>query len=110
MISSAVFHDATIARLSVEGSVIHIEVNEFALSPVEMCPPTRISIRNCREILRDGLLAEGIVPESEDGEIYRIEEDAVGITLMVIWFKYKPRTESLVAYKFVGADLDVTAL
>lgn len=110
MIDPGAFHDAPIACLSSEGDTVHIEVEEFALSSVEMCPPSRISIRHCREILRDGVPVPGMTAESKDGEIYRIDRDAGGVTLLIIWSRYEPHAEWSVTYRLVGARLDVTIL
>ncbi|KGM32998.1 hypothetical protein [Inquilinus limosus] len=110
MIDPGVFHDAPIARLFSEGDTVHIEVEEFALSSVEMCPPSRISIRHCREVLRDGVPVPAMTAESEDGEIYGIDWDAGGITLSVIWSRYEPHAEWSVTYRLVRARLDIAPL
>jgi hypothetical protein len=109
MIDPKIFHDVSISKISTEGDAVYIEADEFAWSDSDICPPTRIAIRKFRRITRNGFAVQDLVPESEDGEIYRMEESAGAVTLTIIW-NDGPQAAQSAIYTFDHASLEIALL
>lgn len=89
---------------------MQIDVEEFAISETQTCPPTRIYFENVRKITRNGIEVPALIPELVDGQIYDITMQDSGIEVILIWHSYKPSASDFVVYFLSGANVRVAVL
>jgi hypothetical protein len=113
MILPNIFHDAGITKMWMEDDTVYIDVDEFAWSESDFLPPTRITIREFRQITRNGVPVREVAAESNDGEIYRMKESDDAITLTIIWDGIPRETQYAplpTIYRFDFATLEIALL